>query len=399
MESVYLKRYGWQGRLFPKYVPHEKLSQVVVIPCFKEPDLISALDSLNACNATGMETLLLVVVNESDQADELTRSQNQKTLQELSGYHSRIPLLYAHQVLPHKKAGVGLARKIGMDEAVRFFKQVGNDEGVIICYDADCLCDANYFTAISDVYADAQTNAGVVFYEHRLNGEHHEEITSYELYLRYYIDGLRYAGFPHAHQTLGSCITVRSAVYEKVGGMNTRKAGEDFYFLNKTIPHGGFAEINETTVRPADRISDRVPFGTGKAVGELVDTEMYQVYNPLIFEQLKIFFDLLNDFWNQEYEAVPKSIRHFLGLDWKDQLSEVRGKVASKKAFEKAFFQWFSAFKILKFVHYVRDHVHSNVPLEVALTWFSEKIAPLNGTRKESLNEIRSFDRAKQVSD
>lgn len=396
MNSIYLERYAWQEVLFPNYRPSKDLSLIVVIPCFKEPDLLSALDSLNACDATKGKILIIVVVNESEKASEDIKSTNEETLKQLENYQSQIPILISHQKLPIKKAGVGLARKIGMDEAVRIFRKIGTDGG-IVCYDADCRCDANYLIAIEETYNDHSINAGIVFYEHRLHRENHKEILDYELYLRYYIDALRFSRFPYAHQTLGSCITVRTSMYEKVGGMNARKAGEDFYFLNKTIPHGGFVEINSTTIRPSDRVSDRVPFGTGKAVNDMQDTsEEYAVYHPNTFEDLRLFFSKLEDYWTKDEWKLPMTLTTFLGDDWREQINELKNKVASKEAFKKRFFHWFDAFKILKFVHFARDEFYHNVELEDALEWIREQHFLLKGSKESFLVQLRYLDRGNE---
>ncbi|MEQ8906394.1 family 2 glycosyl transferase [Ekhidna sp.] len=391
--SIYLERYAWPHKLFPDYQPPENLSLIVVIPCFKEPDLIGALESLNGCDYPQGEVLVIIVINESESAPQEIKTANKTTLQQLKNYRSKYHLLISYQKLPAKKAGVGLARKVGMDEAVRIFRKAGND-GAIVCYDADCRCDANYLDEIELAYSRPETQSGIVFYEHHLHREHHEAILDYELYLRYYIDALRFAGFPYAHQTLGSCITVRASMYEKVGGMNTRKAGEDFYFLNKTIPQGGFVEINSTTIRPSDRVSDRVPFGTGKAVNDMLnDSEEYSVYHPNIFEDLKLFFSKLDIFWTEEDWKIPRTLAIFLGDEWQDQIAEVKSKVSSQEQFRKRFFHWFDAFKILKFVHFCRDEFYQNVELEEALDWLRQKHFLLNGTKESYLVQLRYLDR------
>src|SRR4029434_9989987 len=98
--------------------------------------------------------------------------------------------------------------------------------------------------------------------------EIYKAIAAYELHLRYYLQALRTAGFPHGYHTIGSSMAVRARTYMEQGGMNRRQAGEDFYFLHKLIPLGGFTELNSTTVYPLPRPSNRVPFGTGRAVSE-----------------------------------------------------------------------------------------------------------------------------------
>lgn len=393
MHSLYLERYAWPHELFSDYQPPPNLSLIVVIPCFKEPDLIGALESLNGCDKPHGEVLVIVVVNESEDASPEIKAANELTLKQLKVFRSAYPLLISHQQLPAKKAGVGLARKIGMDEAVRIFRRSGNDGG-IVCYDADCRCDTNYLDEIELAYSDPMTQSGIVFYEHQLHRENHEAILDYELYLRYYIDALRFAGFPYAHQTLGSCITVRTSMYEKVGGMNTRKAGEDFYFLNKTIPQGGFVEINTTTIRPSDRVSDRVPFGTGKAVNELLNaSEEYAVYHPNTFEDLKLFFSKIDTFWTEDNWKIPRTLATFLGDDWQEQIKEVKSKVSSQEQFKKRFFHWFDAFKILKYVHFCRDEFYQNVELEDALDWLRQKHFFLKGSKQSYLVQMRYLDR------
>ena len=75
-----------------------------------------------------------------------------------------------------------------------------------------------------------------------------------------------HALFPFAFHTIGSSMAVRASSYMRQGGMNKRKAGEDFYFQQKIIPLCGFTECNSTVVYPSPRPSYRVPFGTGRAM-------------------------------------------------------------------------------------------------------------------------------------
>ncbi len=87
-------------------------------------------------------------------------------------------------------------------------------------------------------------------------------------------------------------MAVRAKTYAKVGGMNRRKAGEDFYFMHKIMPQGEFSEINQTCVFPSCRVSDRVPFGTGRAQTEWLREGKVELetYSPKVFEDLKMLF-------------------------------------------------------------------------------------------------------------
>ena len=390
--SLYLERYAWKEALFPDYQPPDSLGMIVVIPAYKEVSIEQALKSLSNCLLPSSDVLIIVLINEGEDESAEISSINSDCMETVKVFNSPFQILYSYQKLPTKKAGVGLARKIGMDEAVRIFNKVDHD-GIIVCFDADCTCETDYLVEIEKQFMDG-AEAGIVFYEHRLHGDNHQAILQYELYLRYYIDSIRYTGFPYAHQTLGSCIVVKSSTYQKHGGMNTRKAGEDFYFLNKVIPHCEFVEINSTTIRPSDRISNRVPFGTGKAVGELVNSTVpYLVYNPKTFEDLKVFFNQIEAMWNEEILEVPTSISTFFDGNTESSIRGVKSQTASFSSFKKRFFQWFDAFRILKFVHFSRDHFYENVELRHALGWLANKTIPLNGSVESQLILLRSFDR------
>jgi hypothetical protein len=45
-------------------------------------------------------------------------------------------------------------------------------------------------------------------------------------------------------------------------------------------------------------------------------------------------------------------------------LSEIRGNSASFPAFQKRFWRWFNMFRILKFLHYAREHGFPELPVE-----------------------------------
>src|SRR5690606_5551781 len=132
---------------------------------------------------------------------------------------------------------VGLARKIGMDEALRRLDRAGRLDGVIACFDADCTCDPNYLVEVERFFRENPKAPGCsIYFEHPLSGPAepgiYQAVARYELHLRYYIEALRHAGFPHAFHTIGSSMAARASAYLQQGGMNKRQAGEDFYFLH-----------------------------------------------------------------------------------------------------------------------------------------------------------------------
>ncbi len=123
-------------------------------------------------------------------------------------------------------------------------------------------------------------------------------ITLYELHLRYYFQGLAYSGFPYVFHTVGSAIAVKALPYVKAGGMNRRQAGEDFYFIQKLVPAGGYFNLNSTTVYPSPRTSSRVPFGTGASMAQTNSEQgsIFLTYNIQAFKELRTFFSITESF-------------------------------------------------------------------------------------------------------
>ncbi len=414
--SVYLDRYAVQD----KYLTPDQYGDpgiVVVIPCHKEEGLIESLESLERCALPVGSVSVIIVINASQIASEEVKQFNRRTYEEAIEWSRAQRNLRYHFILenelPKKHAGVGLARKIGMDEAIRIFESNDRD-GVILCFDADSRCDGDLLVEVEKIFQNPRVPGCSIYYEHPTEGSLGEEvytgIIQYELHLRYYIDALNYAGFPHAYQTIGSSMAVRSSVYQKQGGMNRRQAGEDFYFLHRLISLGNFKNLNTTRIIPSPRKSDRVPFGTGKAIGDWLDSDQGEMstYDPKSFEELKSFFGGVSGYFKLEshdmgsaYESLSPCLKSFVSFEeFESKIAETNQHSTSLKTFEKRFFQWFDAFKVLKFVHHARDEFHPNVKISEAGDWLLEKLKlnAENLSMLERLEMIRKVDREENYS-
>jgi len=306
-------KYIEKHKLYPDFILEkttENLGYIIVIPAYNEPNVISSLDSLFYCDRDGLNIEVIIIVNSSAKCNSDVKEQNKKTIQEVKEWKKINETdnfrVYCKTVsdIPEKFAGAGMARKIGMDEAVGRFNQKNNDSGVIISFDADCICDKNYLLEIDNVFkTNPETNTCLINFEHPLEGNEFSQkiyngITHYELYLRYFKHALVYTGFPFSYYTIGSCFAVKASAYVKQGGMNRNKAGEEFYFLNKIFPSGNVVELNTTRVIPSPRPSDRVIFGTGKEMEKWLVSGSLNVYNFQAFKDLKLFLNNKNKFIN-----------------------------------------------------------------------------------------------------
>ncbi len=404
--EYYFKRFKTKQRLFNDK-PVEKIKLIVVIPVYNEPDFFKTLKCL-VSQKISFFAEIIVIINDSDLSPETAKAQNQKTFEELKNFRNnnpKIKILFSYlKNLPPQESGVGFARKTGFDEAVRRFLNVKNPYGVIVSLDADTTCDENYLTEIHDFFEKhPDANGANIRFEHPIEGndfpqEVYKAVTLYELYMRYYVSSLRFSGFPYAFHTIGSAFAVKALTYAKQGGMSTKQAGEDFYFLTKIFPLGNFYEINTTTVYPSPRITDRVPFGTGVAVKQIIENNLkLQTYNFQAFIDLKKFFSQTDKYFKKtaDYDALPKSIAEFLQKNNFDKkLENINKNSASLQTFKKRFFHWFDGFRVLKFLNFSHPEFYPKQEIIDAVNMLLEKLgySPLKNA-KEQLILLRNLHR------
>jgi len=368
----YLNKHAYISGGLEQNPPKDDFQIAVIIPCYNEPSIIQTLTSISQCHLPESLVEVYVIINSSETAPQKHKEQNQNSLKRINEWIKNQPesrITYAVRLfddLPEKHSGVGLARKIGMDEAIRRFNHLNNPSGIIVSLDADCLCSKNYLTEIEKkFFSNPKLNGANIHVEHDI--KHHETsdpvikaITVYELYLRYYVEMLRFTGFPYGFHTIGSGFAVRANAYVKQGGMNKRKGGEDFYFLQKLFALGNFCEINSTRVIPAARMSDRVPFGTGPEIKKIINNKgTLFTYVPDAFRELKGFFSSMNEMFNHPNKPLadlsPRFIEFIENQDFKSKIGELKNHTANYNAFRKRFFQWFNAFMILKYLNFVHE--------------------------------------------
>lgn len=381
------------------------LSIIVVIPCYNELGLISALSSLKNCNQPNGRVEVITVFNSSVIDNQSILETNELMFAEAKSWTEKNTIAWLNfyfinaSELPEKDAGVGLARKIGMDEAVYRFESIHKD-GIIACFDADATCHPNYLVELEKHFEEnSKSPACSIHFEHPLKGDdfskqNYKAIAAYELHLRYYKNALKYCGFPYAYHTIGSSMAVKSKAYQKQGGMNKRKAGEDFYFLQKMMALGNYTELIATSVFPSPRVSDRVPFGTGRAMQNyLSNSDMsFTTYNFNSFIDLKVLVDNLDKLWEQEIE-LPNPVSFYLKtINFEDNLKKIKQNSTSLNHFKQLFFNWFNAFKVLKYVHFARDNYYRDGDVFEEANKLLTLLYDLSSKPNEMLKRYRALD-------
>ena len=414
--SAYLSGNTITDKIFQEK-PAEDTGIIIVIPAFDEPGIINTLQSLADCEKPPCSVETIVIVNAPSRANRRQLRQNYSTCEALHKWKqtdtgSVFLLLYKDLgIMEDSEWGVGMARKTGMDEALRRFSSLDRRDGVIASLDADCLVQSNYLLRLyTELQVQEKHSACSVYFEHPLEGQMDSVIYSaicrYELHLRYYYQALKYTGYPGVFHTIGSALAVKALSYAKAGGMNRRQGGEDFYFIQKLIPAGGYFYLTGTTVIPSPRISDRVPFGTGPVIGKLLKDPQsdYLTYNPEGFEYIKVLVDNVPDLYNPDSEKEKEvfndlhfSLQDFLEANgWQNKLAEIRSNTSSPASFEKRFFSWFNMFRVVKYLNFLHTgQYQKKMPVKEAAVLMLRKMGydSTGSDEAELLNIYRGLEK------
>jgi hypothetical protein len=241
-----------------------------------------------------------------------------------------------------------------------------------------------------------------ISFEHQpgRTAEEDAAVISYELFMRYYVEGLRISQSPYAYHVLGSAMVFRAEDYVRAGGMRKRNGGEDFYFLQALRKIGSVGQIIDTVVHPSSRASDRVPFGTGPRITQILEANgRLMFYNPQIFFILKKLFSMVNCTDSPEtlfdIGKLAPVLNEFLienkfFHEWEKIMRNTPDKIEKARW---AFYTWFDAFRTLKFVHFCEDR-YPEIPLmDAYVGLFGKSDTVLPETAKISEKKLLEFMR------
>lgn len=369
--QTYLKRFV----VFPSSFQQLPLADIyVVIPAFAETNLPQLFNSLAFAQPCKSEVCIVLVVNHPAHATSEEMELNAATIRffeslNRADFWQKLYLIDARNEKA-KSMGVGVARKIGMDAVIVASQNLDSNPS-IICLDGDCTVHCHYFQVLDSGFHTTDYQVCTLPFRHPvsdLSMELRQGIEQYELFLEYNRLGLFWAGYPFYGHTVGSSMGVKAAAYALHGGMNQRKAGEDFYFLHKLFPHYPVFEPELELVYPSARISGRVPFGTGRFQSKWLETSrngLYYSYNPTCFVRLKVFLDLVRIQLEaqtfdcalfQEFIQADKLQEKYMNEN--QLINELQRHFNSSNSpgqRKRSFFIWFDGLKALRFIHFFAE--------------------------------------------
>jgi len=404
----YLKNYAVDDRWRLVSKTQCSVDNAVVIPALVEKEsLFRTLASLSENEQTELNrTLIICVVN--NRGGHITSlediANNQETIRLLNNVmegditaddlsspsidkicRSRLKIAYVDasspgSELPDKNGRVGLARKIGLDMALKAFNYEKPGVKLLFCLDADTVVERNYLSAVRRFFEKEKATAAVVAFQHQDADDPSVQaaICCYEIFLRYYVLGLSYANSMYAFHSIGSTIACTADAYVAVRGMNRREAAEDFYFLNKLAKIRSVGLINTTIVYPSARPSTRVPFGTGQRVIRFLEggQNEYMLYDPKVFSILREWLQLMPSCLDKDAgeililaEKIHPLLESFLRVNnfsviW----HRLRENSKSSDGLYRQFLSWFDGFKSLRLIHHLTENGISRVEMFTALT-------------------------------
>ncbi len=348
---------------------------IIALPsCNEFESLPETLASLEKNSPDDFQkTLVIVNVNQRASMD---RNDNLATLEWLQEFETPLQLAWQDHVTGEfaypEKFGVGLARHQACTAGLNFI----DGDAPVISLDADSPVNPGYLRAIfAYLRENPNFKAGHVNFSHRHCGSEAEEnaIRVYETHLHQHRLRLEQANSPHAWYAIGSTIVCTKDAYRKCGGYNCKRmAGEDFYLLQQLSKTGcKIFMIEDAFVYPSDRISDRVPFGTGKAVGSIIEKGSWATYDDRCYRELGKLLAAVEDNLAQSAESILKAapqtcIAWLNERKFSDIWPKLRSNSRDEKMLRQRFHEWLDAFQTLKLIHFLSEEHFPRVDLEIS---------------------------------
>ena len=363
----YLKKKSIQNLWYTHTAPKKRgYNFIITIPCYNEYDYIfKTLDSISKQEPLLLDSLLVIIVinNSEDEIEEIKKN-NHATYQKIIGekYNFEFVAVDSYskkRALKNKVAGVGIARKIGCDIGLKY----SHDDSLFCFIDADTKINSHYLQTISSSYRRYNWKAATVMFEHMSDeSKTIKIIREYEKFLNKTSELLEKNGSPYNYIPIGSSMICNVKSYVSVGGMNTRKAAEDFYFLQELQKAFGVFKIKEVLVYPSSRYTPRAYLGTSSRLLKCLNKEL--TMDSLYYTDYS--FKILNKWLLLALKSEKKSYKEILKeCDFLDKklivfLEQHNFKNAWRAInqaptsihFKEQFHRWFDGFKTFKLLKY-----------------------------------------------
>ena len=343
----------------------KKYDFFIIIPAYNEELYIHhTLDSINCQNSNLLRnTLVVIVINNAVNTKKEIKNNNQRTFDSLIDLKYNFEMIvidcYSSKcALPNTIAGVGLARKIGMDFCISY----ATYHSLFCSVDADTLLNQKYLYTINKEYIKYNFYTAVVNFSHQKNNNTkiQKAIRDYELLLKDIANNLYIIGSRYGFVSMGSTIICTMKAYISVGGMPAKKATEDFYFLQKLAKYQIIHQIKEILVYPSSRAEERVYLGTGFRMNNINKNIFFNdlYVNPKAYIEIENLYKTIKNKWNYKSTEIISSLaknnsklcQYLKKNNFIDIINKVQNNVMDQDHLMDQFHRWFDNFKIYKFL-------------------------------------------------
>ena len=364
--NKYYNKTIFDGLKKPHSVPVQlKYDYFFIIPAYNEKLYIEeTLQSISKQNKNLLSnTLVVIIINNSKDACAKIIQNNQDTYDKIvnSSYNFEFIVIDCFSndySLPNKSAGVGLARKIGMDYCIDF----SNTNSLFFSIDADTIISSNYLKIIIENYIREKFAAAVINFKHQKNDNLiiNRAIIKYENLLKDIAENIKKTGSIYGFVSMGSAIVCSMKAYVSIGGMPPKKATEDFYFLQKLAKYQKIYTIDEILVYPSSRAEQRIYLGTGFRMNNIDNKNIFNdlYIDPNAYVDLKRLYHIIDSNWNQKSSEIMSSIaknnsklyQYLNTNNFIEAFDCIQKNSLNKKQLLNQFHRWFDNFKIYKFL-------------------------------------------------
>ena len=186
----------------------------------------------------------------------------------------------------------------------------------------------------------------------------------------------------------------RAEAYARMGGMNQREAGEDFYFLQHLAKTAGVGKMEGTVVYPSPRVSHRVPFGTGPASPACWPGKAAQFFSTArnAFKSSKTGWLSFPENLDSEGEDIllkGRRISDELGsyltqIQFAPTWEKLKKNFHAPPLLFKAFHDWFDGLKTLRLIHHLSAGLYPRAEPDSVIPDFLKwaGLEPLEGIEK-----------------
>ena len=160
------------------------------------------------------------------------------------------------------------------------------------------------------------------------------------------------------------------------------------------------AELKSLMVYPSGRVSDRVPFGTGKSVRDIINATLpLMSYNPKGIACYCEFYNNLCESWSliktgDSWKSIPTSevlTNYLVNAGFEAALFQDLKHSTTAQVFASRMGRFLNPFRLMKFLHAASESAFPEIPVQMAASQLLEAKKVL--TKGQSLNSYELLKR------